>query len=152
LQQDSWSRIREELLHSLIGIDPTELIRLVILTDDHDIQALPLERTSFITNILGGRNRSVSVVFAPPKQPRKLVWHGVPKVLLMLGSQKDIEQPICEDEINKYFPAPAIFTLLRNPSREEVLKTISDRSFDLMIMVGHSCANDRGIDGLMSQG
>ena len=147
LAQDSWSRIREELLHSLIGIDPNELIRLVILTDNHDIQALPLERTSFITNMLGGGNRSVSVVFAPQKQPKKLVWHHAPKVLLMLGSQKDIEQPISEDEIKKYFPAPAIFTLLQNPSREEVLKVISDRSFDMIIMVGHSRANKSGTDG-----
>jgi ABC-type branched-subunit amino acid transport system substrate-binding protein len=145
--QDSWSIIREELLQSLIGIAPDELIRLAILTDNGDIQSLPVENTTFITDVLGRNNRSVSVVFAPREQQKKLVWQNVPKVLLVLGSQKGIEQPIDPIEIEKYFPAPAIFELLYHPSPEQILKMISDRVFDIIIMVGHSHANDNGIDG-----
>jgi branched-chain amino acid transport system substrate-binding protein len=145
--QDSWSKIREELLHSLIGIAPTEPIRLVILTDNYDLQSLPVENTVFITDVLGRNNRSVSVVFAPREQQRKLIWQDVPKILLVLGSQKGIEQPIYINEISKYFPSPARFELLHHPSREELLKIVSDRVFDIIIIVGHSHANQDGIDG-----
>jgi hypothetical protein len=89
LSQDPWSIIREELLQSLIGTDPSKTIRLVIRTDEIDIQALPLERTAFITNVLARENRSVSVVFAPPKPPKKLIWIDPPKILVVLGSQKN---------------------------------------------------------------
>jgi ABC-type branched-subunit amino acid transport system substrate-binding protein len=147
LSQDSWSKIREELLHSLIGIDVSEPIRLVILTEDRHIQALPVENTSFITNVLGGGDRSVSVVFAPRRQSKQLVWQDVPKILLILGSQAGIEQPIQPDEIQKYFPSPAIFIILDRPSREETLEMISDRVFDLIMIIGHSRANHDGIDG-----
>jgi ABC-type branched-subunit amino acid transport system substrate-binding protein len=148
-RHNSWSIIREQLLYSTIDIDPAESIRLVILTDDRDVQSLPIENTSFITNVLSKGNRSVSVVFAPQKQPRKLIWHDAPKILLILGSQQDIDAQaqIQINEIEKYFPAPAIFEKLHHPSKEEVLKIISDRVFDVIMMVGHSRANDNGIDG-----
>jgi ABC-type branched-subunit amino acid transport system substrate-binding protein len=148
LRQDAWLPIREQLLHSLLDVDRAESIRLVILTDDLDVQALPIENTEFITDVLS-KNRAVSVVFAPKKQPRKLIWQDAPKILLILGSQKDIEAQaqIQISEIEKYFPAPAIFEKLQHPSKEEVLKTISDRVFDVIVMVGHSRANDNGIDG-----
>jgi ABC-type branched-subunit amino acid transport system substrate-binding protein len=148
LRQDSWLPIREQLLHSMFDVDRAESIRLVILTDDLDVQSLPIENTEFITDILS-KNRSVSVVFAPKKQPKKLVWNDTPKILLILGSQKDIDTQaqIQIDEIEKYFPAPVIFEKLQHPSKEEVLKTIGDRVFDVIMMVGHSRANDNGIDG-----
>ncbi|WP_310481004.1 ABC transporter substrate-binding protein [Chamaesiphon sp. VAR_48_metabat_403] len=145
--QTSWSKIREELLQSLIGIAPTEPIRLVILTDNCDLQSIPVENTAFITDVLGKNNRSVSVVFAPREQQKKLVWQDIPKILLILGSQKGIEKPIDINEIKKYFPAPASFELLHHPAREEILKTISDRAFDIIIIIGHSHANLDGIDG-----
>jgi ABC-type branched-subunit amino acid transport system substrate-binding protein len=145
--QDSWLKIREELLQSLIGIPPTESIRLVLITDNYELQSLPIENTTFITDVLGKRNRCVSVVFAPREQQKRLVWKDVPKILLVLGSQKGIEQPIDISEINKYFRSPAIFELLYHPSREELLKAISDRVFDIIIIIGHSHANDNGIDG-----
>ena len=104
LAQDTWSTIREGLLHSLIGTDPAQTIRLVIRTDDVSLQALPLEGTSFITNVLAGENRNVSVVFAPQKQPKKLTWHGAPRILLVLGSQKNIKQVIRIDDLKKHFP------------------------------------------------
>lgn len=148
LRQDSWLPIREQLLHSMVGIDRDESIRLVILTDDLDVQSLPIENTQFITDTLS-KNSSVNVVFAPKKQPKKLVWNDTPKILLILGSQKDIDTQaqIQIDEIEKSFPAQAIFEKLQHPSKEEVLKTIGDRVFDVIIMVGHSRANDSGIDG-----
>jgi ABC-type branched-subunit amino acid transport system substrate-binding protein len=145
--QDSWSRIREELLQSLIGIAPTEPIRLAIITDDYELQSLPIESTTFITDVLGKNNRSVSVVFSPREQQKKLLWKDVPKILLVLGSQRGIEQPIDLNEIKKYFPAPAIFELLSHPSREQLLRTISDRVFDIIIIIGHSHANQSGSDG-----
>ena len=117
--QDSWSKIREGLLQSLIEIAPTEPIRLVILTDNCDLQSIPVENTAFITDVLGKNNRSVSVVFAPREQQKKLVWQDVPKILLVLGSQKGIEQPIDLSELKKYFPSPAIFELLHHPSKEQ---------------------------------
>ncbi|WP_310411866.1 ABC transporter substrate-binding protein [Chamaesiphon sp. OTE_8_metabat_110] len=145
--QDSWSNIREGLLQSLIGIAPTEPIRLAIITDDYELQSLPIENTTFITNVLGKNNRSVSVVFSPREQQKKLVWKDVPRILLVLGSQKGIEQPIDINEIKKYFPAPAIFELLSHPSREQLLRTISDRVFDIIMIIGHSHANSNGSDG-----
>jgi branched-chain amino acid transport system substrate-binding protein len=145
--QDSWSKIREELLQSLIGIPPTEPIRLVLITDNYELQSLPIENTTFITDVLGKNNRSVSVVFAPREQQKKLIWKDIPRILLVLGSQKGIEQPIDIHEIQKYFRSPAIFELLYHPSREQLLKTISDRAFDIIIIVGHSHANHDGIDG-----
>jgi ABC-type branched-subunit amino acid transport system substrate-binding protein len=148
LRQDAWLPIREQLLHSLSDVARAEPIRLVILTDDLDVQALSIENTKFITDVLS-RNRAVSVVFAPKKQPRRLVWQGAPKILLILGSQKDIDAQaqIQIDEIEQHFPATAIFEKLQHPSKEEVLKTIGDRVFDVIVMVGHSRANDNGIDG-----
>jgi hypothetical protein len=110
LAQDTWSTIREGLLQSLIGTDPTKTIRLVIRTDEIDLQALPLEGTSFITNVLGGENRNVSVVFAPKKLPKKLTWCDAPRILLVLGSQKNIEQVIQIDDLKKHFPLAAIFS------------------------------------------
>jgi ABC-type branched-subunit amino acid transport system substrate-binding protein len=145
--QDSWSRIREELLQSLIGIAPTEPIRLAIITDDYELQSLPIENTTFITDVLGKNNRSVSVVFSPREQQKKLFWKDVPKILLVLGSQRGIEEPIDINEIKKYFPAPAIFELLSHPSREQLLRTISDRVFDIIIIIGHSHADRCGSDG-----
>ncbi len=145
--QDSWSRIREELLQSLIGIPQTEPIRLVLITDNYELQSLPIENTTFITDVLGKNNRAVSVVFAPREQQKKIVWKDVPRILLVLGSQKGIEQPIDIHEIEKYFRSPAIVELLYHPSREQLLRTISDRAFDIIIIVGHSHANYDGIDG-----
>ncbi len=145
--QNSWHQIREGLLQSLIGIAPTEPIRLVILTDNCDLQSIPVENTAFITDVLGKDHRSVSVVFAPREQQKKLVWQDVPKILLVLGSQKGIKQPIDLSALPKYFPAPAIFEVLHHPAKEQLLKTISDRVFDIMIIIGHSHANLDGIDG-----
>ena len=151
-EQASWSVIREAILQSLYGIPLDELVRLVILTDDRRLQALSVENTSFITDRLVGedRLRLVSVVFDPRRQPRNIIWNDVPKVLLILGSQEAIEQPICIEEINKYFPLPAIFTSLYHPTPEQVLDTISDRVFDVIIIVGHSCTNDDGLDGIIN--
>ncbi len=150
LAQDSWLRIREGLLYSLSDIDPSEPIRLVIQTEDLNLQSFPIERTSFITNILGRRNRAVSVVFGTKNSPNQLVWQNLPRVLLVLGSQKNIEVPICLDDIEKYLSTPAIITPLYQPSPEEVLKVISDRKFDIIIMVGHSNINSDGSDGIIS--
>ena len=147
LAQDTWSNIREELLQSLIGIDPTETIRLVIRTDEIDLQALPLEETSFIINQLARGNRKVSVVFSPQKQPKKLVWVDPPKVLVVLGSQKNIKQVIKIDDLKKHFPAPTIFRSIKPQSPKELLNIIGDEAFDVIIIVGHSCANKNGIDG-----
>ena len=147
LSQDPWSVIREELLQSLIGTDPTKTIRLVIRTDEIDLQALPLERTSFITNVLARENRNVSVVFAPPKQPKKLMWIDAPKILVVLGSQKNIEKIICIDDLKKHFPANAIFNSIEPQSPAELLEIIADRVFDVIIIVGHSYADPSGIDG-----
>ncbi len=145
--RESWSKIREGLLQSLNGIALTEPMRIVVLTDNCDLQSIPVENSIFITDVLTRGNRSVNVVFAPREQQRRLVWQDVPKILLVLGSQQGIEQPIYINEISRYFPAPAIFELLHHPSREELLRTISDRSFDIMIIIGHSHANSDGIDG-----
>jgi hypothetical protein len=152
LAQQSWSNIREELIDSLGGIDPQETVRLVVRTDDLHLQALPIECTSFITDRLMKDGRSVSVVFAPrsmtsQQQLKKLVWQDLPKVLLVLGSQRDIEKPISHDEIEGYFPSSAIVKLLANPSPENLLKTIADGIYDVIIIVGHSHANDSGFDG-----
>ena len=147
LSQDPWSIIREELLQSLIGTDPTKTIRLVIRTDEIDLQALPLERTSFITNALARGNRSVSVVFAPLKKPNKLQWISAPKILVILGSQKNIAKVICLDDLKKHFPLNAIFQSIEPQSPEELLKIIADKTFDIIIIVGHSYADQSGIDG-----
>ncbi len=147
-EQDSWRGIREGLLRSLNGIDPHEPIRLVILTNNYDLQALSIENTSFITTELAGKDRSVSVVFSSHQElnPR-LVWSATPKILLILGNQAGIELPITLSEIEEYFQSPAIVTLLHHPSPAQVLKTISDQPFDIIIIVGHSQMNDDGIDG-----
>jgi ABC-type branched-subunit amino acid transport system substrate-binding protein len=147
LAQDTWSIIREELLQSLIGTDPTKTIRLVIRTDEIDLQALPLEGTSFITNVLARENRNVSVVFAPQKQPKKLTWIGVPKILVILGSQKNIEQIIQIDDLKKHFPVTAIFRSIEPQSPAELLTIIADEIFDAIVIIGHSYANQNGIDG-----
>lgn len=150
LGQDSWARIREELLHSLSGIDSREPIRLVIQTEDLNLQSFPIERTSFITNTLGRGNREVSVVFAGKNKSKKLTWQDPPRVLLVLGSQKNIEIPICLDDMKTYLSTAAIITPLYQPSPEEVLKIISDEQFDIIIMVGHSHINSDGTDGIIS--
>jgi ABC-type branched-subunit amino acid transport system substrate-binding protein len=150
LSQDSWLKIREGLLYSLIDIDPSEPIRLVIQTDDPNLQSFPIERTSFITNTLGRRNRPISVVFGTKNPPNKPIWRNAPRLLLVFGSQKNIELPICLDEIEKYLSAPAIITPLYQPSPEEFLKVISDEKFDIIIIVGHSNINSDGTDGIIS--
>jgi ABC-type branched-subunit amino acid transport system substrate-binding protein len=150
LSQDSWMRVREGLLHSLINIPPNEAIRLVIRTENLELQALPIERTSFIINILGGTNRSMSVVFAPKNPPNKLSWDSLPKILLILGDQKNIEKPIELSEIEKHVLAHGIVTPLYTPSPEVILKKISDEKFDIIIMVGHSHINSEGTDGRIS--
>jgi branched-chain amino acid transport system substrate-binding protein len=150
LSQDSWLRIREGLLHSLINIAPNEAIRIVIRTENLELQALSIERTSFITNILGGTNRSISVVFAPKNPPNKLTWHQPPKILLILGDQNSIEKPIELSEIERHFLSRGIVTPLHTPSKEEVLKKISDERFDVIIIVGHSHINSEGTDGRIS--
>ncbi|MCY7337754.1 MAG: CHAT domain-containing protein, partial [Chamaesiphon sp.] len=147
LAAESWSKIREGLLESLNGVDTKEPIRLVIITDDPHIQALPIENTLFIKNKLGKGNRPVSVIFAPRRQPHKLVWQDTPKILLVLGSQKDIEKPIDFAEIQKYFPSTATFEILENPTKEQAIDLISDRSFDIIIIIGHSCINNDSTDG-----
>jgi ABC-type branched-subunit amino acid transport system substrate-binding protein len=150
LSQDSWLRIREGLLHSLINIPPNEAIRLVIRTDNLELQALSIERTSFIINSLGGENRSISVVFAPKNPPNKLTWHQLPRILLILGDQNNIEKPIELSEIEKHFLSQGIVIPLYIPSTEEVLKKISDEKFDIIIMVGHSQIDSDGTDGRIS--
>jgi hypothetical protein len=147
LSQTSWQGMREGLLRSLHGLDPHEPIRLVILTNDYDLQALSIENTSFITNILGSHGRAVSVVFSPQQLEQKFVWQNIPKVLLILGNQQGIAAPICLTEIETYFRSAAIITLLAMPAPEVVLSTISDGKFDIIIIVGHSQINDNGIDG-----
>ncbi len=150
LSQDSWLRIREGLLHSLINLPPNEAIRLVIRTENLELQALSIERTSFIINILGAANRSVSVVFAPKNPPNKLIWHHLPRILLILGDQNNIEKPIELSEIEKHFLSRGIVIPLYTPSTEEVLKKISDEKFDVIIIVGHSHINSEGTDGRIS--
>lgn len=150
LSQDSWLRIREGLLHSLINLPPNEAIRLVIRTENLELQALSIERTSFIINILGAANRSISVVFAPKNPPNKLTWHHLPRILLILGDQNNIEKPIELSEIEKHFLSQGIVIPLYTPSTEEVLKKISDEKFDIIIMVGHSHINSEGTDGRIS--
>jgi branched-chain amino acid transport system substrate-binding protein len=150
LSQDCWLKIREGLLHSLIHIPANEAIRLVIRTDNLELQALPIERTSFITNGLGGANRSVSVIFAPKNPPNKLTWHQLPRILLILGDQNSIEQPIELSEIERHFLSQGMVTPLHTPSTEEVLKKISDEKFDIIIIVGHSHINSEGTDGRIS--
>jgi ABC-type branched-subunit amino acid transport system substrate-binding protein len=150
LSQDSWLKIREGLLHSLINIPPNEAIRIVIRTENLELQSLSIERTSFIINSLGGTNRSISVVFAPKNPPNKLTWHHLPKILLILGDQNSIEKPIDLNEIEKHFLSRGIVTPLHTPSKEEVLKKISDERFDVIIMVGHSHINSEGTDGRIS--
>jgi ABC-type branched-subunit amino acid transport system substrate-binding protein len=150
LSQDSWLKIREGLLQSLINIPPNEAIRLVIRTDNLELQALSIERTSFIINSLGGENRSISVVFAPKNPPNKLTWHQLPRILLILGDQNSIEKPIELSEIDKHFLSQGIVIPLYTPSTEEVLKKISDEKFDIIIMVGHSHINSEGTDGRIS--
>jgi branched-chain amino acid transport system substrate-binding protein len=150
LSQDSWLRIREGLLHSLIDLPPNEAIRLVIRTDNLELQALSIERTSFIINILGATNRSISVVFAPKNPPNKLTWQHRPRILLILGDQNNIKEPIELSEIEKHFLAQGIVIPLYTPSTEEVLKKISDEKFDIIIMVGHSHINSEGTDGRIS--
>lgn len=147
LAQSNWLTIREELLQSLIGVAPSETIRLVIQTDNLALQALPLEQTSFITNVLAKGNRKVSVVFAPQKQPKKLDWHDEPKILLVLGSQKNIDRPIQIDDLNQHFPPTATFRSIEPQSPAELLTIIADQTFDVIIMVGHSCADQSGNDG-----
>jgi ABC-type branched-subunit amino acid transport system substrate-binding protein len=148
LKQASWLRIREELLHSLIHTNPRELFRLVIRTDDVQLQSLPIERTSFITEQLMRNNRPVSVVFAPRTTAyQQLVWDGLPKVLLVLGSQKGIKEPISHSEIEGYLPSSAIITPLANPFPDDLLKTIADSIYDVIIIIGHSHTNDNGFDG-----
>ncbi len=150
LSQDSWLRIREGLLYSLIDIDPSESIRLVIQTEDPNLQSFPIERTSFITNTLGRRNRSVSVVFGTKNPATKPIWRNAPRLLLVFGSQKNIEIPIELDDIQKYLSTSVIITPLYQPSPEEVLKIISDEKFDIIIIIGHSNINSDGSDGMIS--
>ena len=147
LAAESWSKIREGLLESLNGVDAQEPIRLVIITDDPHLQALPIENTLFIKNKLGKDKRPISVIFAPRRQPHKLVWQEIPKILLVLGSQKDIEKPIHSDEIQKHFPSTATFEILDKPTKEQLIDLVSDRSFDIIIIVGHSCKNTDSSDG-----
>ena len=152
LFQESWLPIRDGLFLSLSHTDASQIFRLVIRTDDLQLQALPIERTSFITDQLMQENRAVSVVFAPrsvasQQQLKKLIWYDLPKILLVLGSQKGIEAPISYSEIVSYFPSSAIVTLLANPAPEDLLKTIADGIYDVIIIVGHSHANDNGFDG-----
>ncbi len=147
LAAESWSKIREGLLESLNGVDAQEPIRLVIITDDPHLQALPIENTLFIKNKLGKDKRPISVIFAPRRQPHKLVWQEIPKILLVLGSQKDIEKPIHFTEIKKYFPSIATFEILDKPTKEQLIDLVSDRYFDIIIIIGHSCTNNDSSDG-----
>ena len=147
LSAESWSKIREGLLQSLNGIDSKEPLRLVIITDNPHIQALPIENTLFIRNELCKGNRPISVIFAPRRQPHKLVWQDHPKILLVLGSQKDIQQPIHSTDIQKHFPSTATFEILKNPTKEDVMKPVGDRAFDIIIIIGHSYTNNDSTDG-----
>jgi hypothetical protein len=132
LEQSSWMKIREGLLRSLNRIPPSEPIRLVVLTDNYDLQALSIEQTSFITNILASEDRAVSVVFAHQELTRKLTWQKIPKILVVLGNQQGIEAPIQLQEIERYFRSPAIVTPLYQPSPSQVLEAISDGHFDII--------------------
>ena len=145
LAAESWSKIREGLLQSLNGIAAQEPLRLVIITDDPRIQALPIESTSFIREKLGSC-RPISVSFVPHRQPHRLIWQDPPKVLLVLGSQKDIKEPIDSDEIQNHFPT-ATFEILEQPTKEKLIDLVSDRSFDIIIIIGHSCTNNDSTDG-----
>jgi branched-chain amino acid transport system substrate-binding protein len=147
LEQNSWMKIREGLLRSLNGIPPSEPIRLVILTDNYDLQALSIEQTSFITNILASEDRPVSVVFAPQELTRKLTWQKIPKILVVLGNQQGIEEPIQLQEIERYFRSSVTIVPLYKPSPSAVLEAISDGHYDVIIMVGHSQMNATGMDG-----
>lgn len=147
LSQSSWRDIRDALLNSLSHIDLSKTVRLIIRTNDINLQSLPIEGTSFITSVLTTNGRKVSVIFDPENGSKMSVWQNCPRILLVFGSQKGIESPLTENDVASYFPSHAIVTTLIHPSRDLLVNTISDRSFDAVFIIAHSRQEDNGIDG-----
>jgi ABC-type branched-subunit amino acid transport system substrate-binding protein len=147
LSQSSWIDIRDALLNSLTDIDRTQTVRLIIRTNDLNLQSLPIEGTSFITSVLNKNGREISVVFDAENGSSVSAWGHYPKILLVFGSQENIELPLTENEVAKYFPAQASVKTLIHPSKDLLLNTISDGAFDVVMIIAHSSQNNNGLDG-----
>jgi ABC-type branched-subunit amino acid transport system substrate-binding protein len=72
-------------------------------------------------------------------------------ILLVLGNQTGIEEPIQEADIITKYCGNRRFLVniepLPNPTRNEFYEKIQSQSFDVIIIVGHMAADNDGLDG-----
>jgi hypothetical protein len=147
IDESSWFPIREAILGALIGFDLTEPLRFAVSTNNYHLQSLPFERSAFIQNMVNQQNRPVSVVFSPTNVGRLLVWQSQVNMLVILGSQLNIEQPFNLAEISRLFGSDVSLTTLSPHSGQEISDAIQSQRWDIIICIAHSRVNTDGSDG-----
>ncbi|MEM6450652.1 MAG: CHAT domain-containing protein [Cyanobacteria bacterium P01_D01_bin.105] len=137
LNSELFRPVRETLL---AYCHPRESIRLILQTDDLQIQKLPLHRWDWFDRYSQAELILGSNTYAQADGRSNSQFTAHPRILAVLGDSQglDIEHDVA---LLKNLPNAAV-TCLREPMRSQLNEALWDNPWDIILFAGHSeCAN-----------
>ncbi|NER34992.1 MAG: tetratricopeptide repeat protein [Oscillatoria sp. SIO1A7] len=130
LSDDRFSAIDKRLR---VELSPEEIIRLLIRTDNKDLQKLPWQEWDFFSSY-----PKAEFAFSPleSERPPEVKPKAKVKILAILGHSEGINTEADREELEKL--ADAEVTFLVKPSRQEINDKLWEQGWDIFFFAGHS--------------
>jgi branched-chain amino acid transport system substrate-binding protein len=129
--------LRKELKHT---VNKKDAASFIFQTDCKELQKLPWELWSLLKN-----NYNTEVALSQRSVPKKGTWKSSLKILVILGSDNNIDVKtdwkIIQDRLQKDELVP-----LEQPSQDDVIRTLEVWPWDIVCFAGHSSTDRDGND------
>jgi CHASE2 domain-containing sensor protein len=143
LEARSFRQIREKWLEQL---DPSEIIRLVVQTDDAQLRRLPWHLWDLME-----RYPRTEIALSPSDFSKRLIQPTLPnaqvRILAILGNSQNID--IQKDRAILEQLPDARVTFLVEPARQDVSDRLWEQPWEILFFAGHSTSQGEDNSGLI---
>ncbi|HAZ44165.1 MAG TPA: hypothetical protein DDW76_22385 [Cyanobacteria bacterium UBA11369] len=129
LDRSQLQELREELART---IDKKDSASFIVQTNCEELQKLPWELWSLLQD-----NYDAEVALSRRSVPKKGTWKSSVKILVILGSDKNIDIETDWNIIRKRLPQDELVPL-KQPSKNDAIAILKERHWDIIFFAGHS--------------
>jgi branched-chain amino acid transport system substrate-binding protein len=141
LDRSSLEKVTRQLLHT---VGKNESVSFIVETDNKYLQKLPWELWNFLQDPEYYDHPEIAL--SGKKFPKTPSWSGSVKILVILGSNKNIDIETDWNIIQNKFQN-AELVLLQKPQSSQLKETLRSQPWNIIFFAGHSGTQSEGNDG-----
>jgi branched-chain amino acid transport system substrate-binding protein len=141
LDRSSLEKVTRQLLYT---VGKNESVSFIVKTDNQYLQKLPWELWNFLQDPEYYDHPEIAL--SSIEFPKTSSWSGSVKILVILGSSKNIDIETDWNIIQNKFPNAEI-VLLQKPKSSQLRETLRSQHWNIIFFAGHSGTQPEGNDG-----